>query len=321
LQNNKLLDVKNLKKYFKIKGKGYLHAVDDISFEIYKGETLGLVGESGCGKTTVGNLLLRLLPETGGSVFLDDIDILNAPNSLNREICRKIQMIFQDPYSSLNPKKKVKEILAEPFLVQKIVKGQKAVDNKIVELCEMVNIQKELLTKFPFELDGGKRQTVCIARALAFRSDLIVCDEPVSSLDVSIQAQIINMLMDLQEKLNMSYLFITHDLSVVRHISNRIIVMYLGKIMEESPTEDLFERPLHPYTKALLSAIPSIDTEKSMDRIILEGDVPSPINPPQGCRFYKRCSKAQPICLEKEPQLRDTAFPGHRVACHFAKID
>lgn len=316
---DKLLEVKGLKKYFDAKGKGKLHAVDDISFHIYKGETLGLVGESGCGKSTVGNLLLRLQPATAGSVFLDDIDILNAPRSMNKKICRKIQMVFQDPYSSLNPKKSVKEILEEPFIVQKIASGPKDLNEKISKLCELVNINKDILSKYPHELDGGKRQTICLARSLAFRSDIIVCDEPVSSLDVSIQAQIINMLMDLQDKLHTAYLFISHDLSVVRHISNRIIVMYLGRIMEESPTENLFKNPLHPYTQALLSAIPSINLEDKQERIILKGDVPSPIDPPNGCRFYNRCRMAKKICKEIEPQLVETGVKDHRVACHLWK--
>lgn len=314
--DNSILSVRNLKKYFDVKGKGMLHAVDDISFDIREGETLGLVGESGCGKSTVGNVLVRLLPVTAGSVLFEDRDILKEKGKARKETCKKIQIIFQDPYSSLNPKKTVEKILSEPFIVQKTA-HKKEIKQKIDALCEMTHFPKELLSKFPHELDGGRRQTVGIARALALNPRLIICDEPVSSLDVSVQAQIINLMMELQEKLKLTYLFISHDLSVVKHISNRILVMYLGKIMEEAQTEELFATPLHPYTQALLSAVPSIDKGKNANRIILKGDVPSPINPAPGCRFCNRCWKAQDICREIEPQLKEYKENDHKVACHF----
>lgn len=315
--SKEMLKVEKLKKYFPVKGKE-LRAVDGVSFSINEGDTLGLVGESGCGKSTVGNVLIGLLPATSGSVVYDGKNILTMKGEERKRLSRDIQIIFQDPYSSLNPKKTIREILSEAYIVQKIC-PKNEIDDRIAALYKDVNLPTDILNKYPHELDGGKRQTVGIARALSVDPKLIICDEPVSSLDVSIQAQIINTLMDLQEKKKLTYLFISHDLSVVKHISNRITVMYLGKIMEEASSEDLFEYPLHPYTKALLSAVPSIESDGSKKRIILEGDVPSPIDPPPGCRFYKRCWMKQEICSKEEPVLAETGQEGHRVACHFAE--
>lgn len=312
-----LIKVNNLKKYFNV-GGGLLHAIDGVNFSINEGDTLGLVGESGCGKSTIGNVLIRLLEATDGEVIYDGKNILKMKGSEAKKLCREIQIIFQDPYSSLNPKKTIRSILSEAYIVQKIC-PRKEINHRIEELCEEVNLPIDILDKYPHELDGGKRQTVGIARALSVNPKLIICDEPVSSLDVSIQAQILNRLMDLQEKKKLTYLFISHDLSVVKHISNRIVVMYLGKIMEEANSDDLFDYPLHPYTKALLSAVPSVESDKSKKRIVLEGDVPSPIDPPPGCRFCKRCWMAKDICFKEEPILSESGQAGHRVACHFAE--
>ena len=309
------LEVEHLKKYFDVKGKGTLHAVDDVSFYIDEGETLGLVGESGCGKSTVGNVLIGLHTATDGSVKIEGKDVLKRSRKDIREFAKEMQIVFQDPYSSLNPKKTVYGILAEPFQIHKIAKG-KALDQKIRDLCAMCHIPEDLLGKYPNELDGGKRQTVGIARALALSPKIIICDEPVSSLDVSIQAQIINLLMDLQKEYHLTYLFISHDLSAVRHISNRIIVMYLGRIMETAEEDELFEHPMHPYTQALLSAVPTIENGRDIKRIILEGDVPSPINPPPGCRFCGRCWLADERCRNEEPVMIDVGTGQHRVACH-----
>lgn len=314
--DNTILSVNNLKKYFYLKGKGKLHAVDDISFDILQGETLGLVGESGCGKSTVANVLIRLLPATGGSVKFEGRNILVEKGKQKKITCKEIQIIFQDPYSSLNPKKTVGKILSEPFRVQKTARGNQ-IKLEIDKLCEITSLSNDILSKYPYELDGGKRQTIGIARSLALNPKLIICDEPVSALDVSIQAQIINLMMELQKKLKLTYLFISHDLSVVKHISNKIMVMYLGKIMEAAETEELFSNAMHPYSIALLSAVPSIEKVKSKNKVILEGDVPSPVNPKPGCRFCNRCWKEQEICSLVEPKLRDIVGNGHKVACHF----
>ena len=315
-QKEPLVRVENLKEYFKIPGKGMLHAVDNVNFEVYEGETLGLVGESGCGKSTVGNVVIRLLQATDGKMFLDGEDVFSASKQKQNEYCQKMQIIFQDPYSSLNPRKTIRDILSEAYLVQKVCpKGE--VEGRILELCETVGISKELLDYYPHELDGGTRQVVGIARALSLNPKFIVCDEPVSSLDVSVQAKIINLLMDLQKKFGLTYLFISHDLSVVRHISDRIAVMYLGQIVEIADTDEIFNNCQHPYTIALLSAIPRVDIDQQAERIILEGDVPSPINPKPGCRFVKRCWMAQEKCKTENPELREVEN-GHRVACHFA---
>lgn len=312
-----LIQVKNLKKYFDIKGKGELHAVDDVSFDIYPGETLGLVGESGCGKSTVGNVIMRLHNPTGGELIYGEKDVFKVSTKQEQlEMCSKIQIIFQDPYSSLNPRKTIRSILKEAYRIHKIGTEQE-MNEKIEGLCDDCGISRDLLNKYPHELDGGKRQIVGIARALSLSPDFIVCDEPVSSLDVSIQATIINLLMDLQKKRGLSYLFISHDLSVVRHISNRIAVMYLGQIIETAETDDIFTNAVHPYTIALLSAIPKVEIGKKVSRIVLKGDVPSPLNPPEGCRFAPRCWMAQEICKKETPALRETGQKGHRVACHF----
>lgn len=312
-----LIQVKDLVKYFEVKNKRMLHAVDHVNFDIYPGETLGLVGESGCGKSTVGNVLMRLHKPTGGEMIYNDKDVFKVHSKSDIfEMCSKIQIIFQDPYSSLNPRKTVRSILSEAYVIHKLG-NKKEIESKIRALCEDCGITEDLLDKYPHELDGGKRQIVGIARALSLSPDFIVCDEPVSSLDVSIQATIINLLMDLQKKRELSYLFISHDLSVVRHISNRIAVMYLGQIIETAETDEVFENAVHPYTIALLSAIPRMATEKKVSRIVLKGDVPSPLDPPEGCRFAPRCWMARDICKTKTPELKDIDNRGHRTACHF----
>lgn len=311
-----LVQAQNLKKYFKISKKKILHAVDDVSFEIYPGETLGLVGESGCGKSTVGNVIMRLLPHTDGKLLYRGTDIFQADRQEAMGLCRKMQIIFQDPYSSLNPRKTIRSILSEAYEIHKY--GSKEEIGKAVEdLCERVQIPLTLLDHFPHELDGGMRQIVGIARALSLNADFIVCDEPVSSLDVSIQARIVNLLMDLQKEMGLSYLFISHDLSVVRHISNRIAVMYLGQIVEIAETDEMFANTSHPYSIALLSAVPRVNVDKKVSRIVLKGDVPSPINPKPGCRFAPRCWMAQELCSQQAPEMREVS-PGHCVACHFA---
>lgn len=315
-----LIQVNNLKKYFEVKDKGQLKAVDDVSFDIYPGETLGLVGESGCGKSTVGNVLMRLHKATSGQMLFKDKSVFEATSKADQfELCSKIQIIFQDPYSSLNPRKRIRSILKEAYKIHKLG-TDKEMDEKIEQLCDDCGISRDLLNKYPHELDGGKRQIVGIARALSLSPEFIVCDEPVSSLDVSIQATIINLLMDLQKKRGLSYLFISHDLSVVRHISNRIAVMYLGQMIEIAETDAIFEGAAHPYTIALLSAIPKVELGKKVSRIVLKGDVPSPLNPPPGCCFAPRCWMAQEICKTQNPELVDMGEGGgHCVACHFWK--
>lgn len=310
-----LVQVQNLKKYFDIKGKGKLHAVDDVSFDIYPGETIGLVGESGCGKSTVGNLVMRLHKPTGGRLLFRGKSVFEAKREEHLELCKKIQIIFQDPYSSLNPRKTIRSILREAYNIHNISKGDE-LEQTIHTLCGEAGISVDLLDKYPHELDGGKRQIVGIARALSLSPEFIVCDEPVSSLDVSIQATIINLLIDLQKKKGLAYLFISHDLSVVRHISNRIAVMYLGQIIELAETDEIFANAKHPYTIALLSAVPKIDLNNRTSRIVLKGDVSSPINPKPGCRFAPRCWMAQQICSEKAPELK-VVGEGHCAACHF----
>lgn len=311
-----LVQAQNLKKYFKITKKKTLHAVDDVSFEIYPGETLGLVGESGCGKSTVGNVIMRLLPHTDGKLLYRGKNIFEADRQEAMGLCRNMQIIFQDPYSSLNPRKTIRSILSEAYEIHKY--GSKAEIGKAVEeLCERVQIPLNLLDHFPHELDGGMRQIVGIARALSLNADFIVCDEPVSSLDVSIQARIVNLLMDLQKEMGLSYLFISHDLSVVRHISNRIAVMYLGQIVEIAETDEMFANTSHPYSIALLSAVPRVNVDEKVSRIVLKGDVPSPINPKPGCRFAPRCWMAQEICFQHAPNMQEVS-PGHCVSCHFA---
>lgn len=314
-----LIEVKDLKKHFKVSGKGMLHAVDGVNFTVNKGETLGLVGESGCGKSTVGTVLMRLQNATCGQVLVNGRNVFDVRNRAeDLELRRKMQIIFQDPYSSLNPKKRVRDILAEAYKIHKTC-TREMLDNTIDSLCDVTGIARDMLLQYPHELDGGKRQVVGIARALSLNPEFIVCDEPVSALDVSVQAKIINLLMDLQKKMGLSYLFISHDLSVVKHISHRVAVMYLGKIVEIADKADLFADTRHPYSIALLSAIPKVDVDRKVRRIVLKGDVPSPIDPKPVCRFASRCWMSQPVCFEKEPKLREIG-PGHCVACHFADI-
>lgn len=311
-----LIQAQNLKKYFKISKESYLHAVDDVSFDVYPGETLGLVGESGCGKSTIGYIVSRLLDSTGGKLIYNGTDILGLEGKANMEFRKNVQIIFQDPYSSLNPKKRIRNILTEGYRIRHMAKDHKELDRLLKELCERTGISEDLWDCFPHELDGGKRQIVGIARALSLNPDFIVCDEPVSSLDVSVQAKVINLLMDLQKELELSYLFISHDLSVVRHISNRIAVMYLGKIVEMAESEEIFSNTLHPYSLGLLSAVPRVDVNSRSSRLVLKGDVPSPIDPKPGCRFASRCWMAREKCFDDIPELAEVR-PGHSVACHY----
>lgn len=314
-ENLPLIEVNNLYKHFKVKNKGMLHAVDGVSFAVKPGETLGLVGESGCGKSTVGNVIMRLHQATDGQVLFKGKDVLASKGAESMEFKKKIQIIFQDPYSSLNPKKTINSIMEEAYSIHGIASKQER-KAKIEEIIELCGLERYVLEKYPHELDGGKRQLVGIARALSLGPEFIVCDEPVSSLDVSIQATIINLLMDLQKKMNLSFLFISHDLSVVRHISQRVAVMYLGQIIEIADTDDIFADAFHPYTIALLSAVPKIEFEDKTSRIVLKGDVPSPINPSEGCRFAPRCFMSREECKNKRPELREVK-PGHCVACHY----
>lgn len=312
-----LVRVEHLKKYFTVKNKAKLHAVDDLSFEIYPGETLGLVGESGCGKSTVGNVLMRLTEPTEGKMYFEGKSVFDAGGKERLELCKEMQIIFQDPYSSLNPRKTVRSILMEAYKIHHMGSGEK-LQKMVDELCSDAGITQDLLSKYPHELDGGKRQIVGIARALSLSPKFIVCDEPVSALDVSIQATIINLLMDLQKKRGLSFLFISHDLSVVRHISSRIAVMYLGEMIELAPTDEIFANAMHPYAIALLSAVPRVQTQRRAKRIVLKGDVPSPIDPGPGCRFAPRCWMSQKICFQQAPEYREIT-PGHYVACHFCQ--
>ena len=311
-----LLEVKNLTKFFKTP-KGMLHAVDDVSFTIEKGKTLGVVGESGCGKSTTGRAILRLHEPTSGKVIFEGKDVTAMGAEEMRKMREDMQIIFQDPFASLNPRKTVSEIIGEPFRLHKTFKSKAEQEKRVRELMDIVGLAPRLINSYPHELDGGRRQRIGIARALAMNPKFIVCDEPVSALDVSIQAQILNLLKDLQEKMGLTYIFITHDLSVVNYFSDEILVMYLGKVVEQAPSEELFEHPTHPYTKALLSAIPLPKIGGKKDRILIEGEITSPINPKPGCRFAPRCAYAKPECFEKSPELKETVG-GHKVACHFA---
>jgi len=308
-----LLEVHNLRVYF-FTDLGVVRAVDGVNFSVNKKETLGIVGESGCGKTTTARVILRLEEADEGQIFFEGKNILQYRDKELRVLRRKIQMIFQDPYSSLNPRKSVKETIAEPLLVHNICQRRELKD-RIVQLLENVGLRADHMNRYPHEFSGGQRQRIGIARALAVDPRLIICDEPVSALDVSIRSQIINLLLELQEKFGLTYIFIAHDLSVVEHISDLVAVMYLGKIVEIADTEELYSNPLHPYTKTLLSATPVPDPSKKKERIILHGDVPNPVNPSNGCRFHTRCLMREDICSAVEPSLQELSS-GHWVACH-----
>lgn len=312
-----LLDVRGLKKYFKTSG-GMLHAVDDVSFSIERGKTLGLVGESGCGKSTTGRAILRLLEPTGGQVYFGGKDILQLNSAEMRAMRKDMQIIFQDPFSSLNPRKTVSETIMEPMEIHKIGANKQERMQRVREIMERVGLAERLMNTYPHELDGGRRQRIGVARALAVNPRFIVCDEPVSALDVSIQAQILNLMETLQEELGLTYIFITHDLSVVYHFSDDIAVMYLGKLIEKAPADELFETPLHPYTQALLSAIPVPDIHYRKERILIKGEITSPIEPPSCCRFAQRCRFATERCFKEEPQLLDYGN-GHVTACHLCE--
>jgi oligopeptide transport system ATP-binding protein len=325
-QSATLIEVRNLKKYFPVtqgilfqRRIGDIKAVDDVSFEIRKGETLGLVGESGSGKTTIGRTLLRLHEPTSGEILFEGNNLLAVESKDLQKMRRRMQMIFQDPYASLNPRMTIGTILGEPLEVHDGMKGE-AKNRRIKELLELVGINSALVNRYPHEFSGGQRQRIGIARALALNPDLIVCDEPIASLDVSIQAQVVNLLKQLQTEFNLTYLFIAHDLSMVRHISDRMAVMYLGKLMELASGIEISSNPLHPYTKALMSAVPVPDpvVEETRQRIILEGDIPSPANPPKGCNFNTRCPLAEEVCLQEDPVFREVES-GHFVACHFVE--
>ena len=310
-----IVEVKHLKKYFQVKN-GLLHAVDDVNFVIPKGTTMGLVGESGCGKSTIGRLILRLTEATEGEILFEGQDIRKLNKKDMRQMRQKIQMVFQDPYASLDGRKSVFESIAEPLIVQKVYTQKSDLEKRVYELMETAGLAKRLVNSYPHELDGGRRQRVGIARALALNPDFIVLDEPVSALDVSIQAQVLNLMEELQQRFGLTYLFISHDLSVVKHISDQIAVMYLGQIVETASSKELFARPLHPYTQALLSAVPIPSIDYQQERIVLEGDVPSPINPGKGCRFAGRCRYCQEKCRQEAPVLKDQGN-GHMAACHF----
>jgi oligopeptide/dipeptide ABC transporter ATP-binding protein len=315
-----LLVVKNLKKYFPIKGgilsrtTGQVRAVDDVSFALEHGETLGLVGESGCGKTTVGRSILRLIEPTAGQITFNDQNLLELEREKLRKVRASLQIIFQDPFSSLDPRMNVGQIIAEPIRNHLKV-SRKEIRDRVAYLMERVGLHPEQIGRYPHEFSGGQRQRIGIARALALNPLAIICDEPVSALDVSIQAQVINLLAQLQEEMNLSYLFIAHDLSVVEHISDRVAVMYLGRIVELATDKELYQNPLHPYSQALLSAVPIPDPEIQRKKIVLQGDVPSPINPPPGCSFHTRCPECKEVCSRQEPTLQDMG-DGHWVACH-----
>ena len=313
-QKDILLDVQHLKKYFNT-AAGMLHAVDDVSFQIERGKTLGIVGESGCGKSTTGRTILRLIEPTSGSVIFDGKDIMTLSAKEMREIRQDMQIIFQDPFSSLDPRMTVSQTIEEPLKLHGIIKDKRKRQERVLELMGTVGLAERLYDTYPHELDGGRRQRIGIARALAMRPKFIVCDEPVSALDVSIQAQILNLMKDIQEKEHLTYIFITHDLSVVNHFADDIAVMYMGRMVEKAPSEVLFEKPLHPYTQALLSAIPIPDIHYKMERIVLKGEVTSPIDPKPACRFAARCPYAREACFNCEPALKEVKT-GHWAACH-----
>ena len=327
-ENPVLLRVQRLKKYFPItegllfpRHVGDVRAVDDVSFEVYRGETLGLVGESGCGKSTTARTILQLTRATAGLIHLDGVELTSLKGRSLRQMRRRMQMIFQDPYASLNPRMTVGNIVAEPLKIYGVLERRER-QKRVEELLKLVGLNPYFANRYPHEFSGGQRQRVGIARALALQPDLIICDEPISALDVSIQAQVVNLLEELQESFGLTYLFIAHDLSMVRHISDRVAVMYLGKIMELTDRESLYSHPLHPYTQALLLAIPIADPkmERQRQRVILHGDVPSPSSPPRGCVFNTRCPLAEETCFSVEPEFREVS-PGHWVACHLVKTN
>lgn len=321
MSDKNILEVKNLKKYFPIKSGvfqkvvGNVRAVDDISFEINKGETFSLVGESGCGKSTLGRTVLRLLDKTSGSVKFKGLDIHSLSKKEMRKLRLKMQIIFQDPFSSLNPRKTVSDLIGEALIAHKFVNSKKEYYNRIEEVMEVCGLARYHMKRYPHEFSGGQRQRIGIARSLVLNPEFIVADEPVSALDVSIQSQIINLLQDFQEKYGFSYLFISHDLSVVRHISHKVGVLYLGSLVEVASKDDLYNSPMHPYTQALISCVPLPDPEKKVDRIILKGDIPSASNPPSGCKFHTRCLHVKDICKEEVPILKEVGN-GHKVSCH-----
>ena len=309
-----MLEVRGLKKHFSTP-KGKLHAVDGVSFKIHKGKTLGIVGESGCGKSTTGRVILRLLEATEGNILFEGQDIRQFDKKQMRLLREDMQIIFQDPFASLNPRMTASEIIGEPMIIHKMVKSKKELAERVDELMELVGLNPRLVNTYPHELDGGRRQRIGIARALALNPKFIICDEPVSALDVSIQAQVLNLMQDLQEKLGLTYIFITHDLSVVKHFSDEIAVMYLGQLVEKAPAKELFRNPSHPYTRALLSAIPTTDMDLLMEREVLQGEITSPIDPVPGCRFAKRCKYATCDCTAGDIPLREISDE-HFVACH-----
>jgi len=310
-----ILEVKGLKKYFSTP-RGLLYAVDDVSFSIERGKTLGLVGESGCGKSTTGRAILRLLEPTGGEVYFEGRNVAKLSRKQFHKLRRDMQIIFQDPFSSLDPRMSVGKIIAEPIIINKLIKDKSALEKRVAELMEIVGLAPRLINSYPHELDGGRRQRIGVARALSLNPKFIICDEPVSALDVSIQAQILNLLKQLQKDMGLTYIFITHDLSVVNHFSDEIAVMYLGKIIEHAPTVALFDNPIHPYTKALLSAIPVPDLDHQRQRIIIKGEITSPINLPDECRFAPRCRHTRPECRQGQPPLVEVQ-ERHFVACPF----
>ena len=318
--SEKLVQVEHLRQYFPAGGFGkhkkYVQAVDDVSFDIYRGETLGLVGESGCGKSTLGRMMMRLIEPTDGQILFEGKDITIYSDKQMNQVYKKIQMIFQDPYASLDPRMKVRDLIGEPLVTHKVYGTKEETEARVKELMGMVGIRPELIDRYPHQFSGGQRQRIGIARALALKPKLIVCDEPVSALDVSIQSQILNLLKDLQQEFDLTYLFISHDLGVVHYISDRICVMFLGKVCEIGETGEIYKKPMHPYTRFLLQAVPSMDPEKAQKREqILAGEIPSAVNPPSGCRFRTRCPYAEEICGEKEPELKE--YGKRKVACHF----
>ena len=317
LDTKSLLQVEHLKKYFKVGKTSLLHAVDDVTFSLNKGETLGVVGESGCGKTTLGRTLLRLQDPTAGKIIFDGKDIAKYSKKEMKNLRKDMQIIFQDPYSSLNPRMTIKEAIAEPLIVQEVVSSwnKSEIEKIVYDIMDRVGLSKRLINSYPHELDGGRRQRIGVARAIVLRPKFIVCDEPVSALDVSIQAQVLNLMQDLQRDMGLTYMFITHDLSVVKHLSTDIAVMYLGQLVEKAPAKELFHSPLHPYTNALLSAIPVPNPEAKTKRILLKDELSSPIDPLPGCRFAKRCPYATEECCKSDIPLNEIR-PNHFVACH-----